>query len=236
MVLSTAVAPTKCQGVPAGCISSLMRENYSPVSDGHLTFKPQPHASARPPPSSACIILSLVSVHIGWRAQFGWRRLELQPHHTSNAHTFLTLTLPLSRRLLTVFLESGDVKICSEMWGVGLKKIGGGAREFSSVMPHWLPLLADVSGHRERLTGEELPSVQCDMTLSFRPPVWCVVPSWFMKSGPWEAFSCGSIERIQFIIFLDFLAPFDPSLTSTGMYWGCKHSFIASCTTLSHKA
>lgn len=53
--------------------------------------------------------------------------------------------------------------------GVRLEKGGGVARgegDLGSATPHRLPGLADASGHPERLTGTNLPSVKCEMTLS----------------------------------------------------------------------
>lgn len=44
--------------------------------------------------------------------------------------------------------------------------MGEGEGALRSATPHRLPALADASGHRERLSGTNLPSVQCDMTLS----------------------------------------------------------------------
>lgn len=110
--------------------------------------------------------------------------------HIQHAHFPHFDTLSLS--LLTVFPQSGNVKIFSEKQGVRQKKRGfGGEVAPGSVTPHRLPVLADLSGRPERLTGTELHPVQCDMTLSplSLPSLmcrWCVAGSQCIFSPPFD--------------------------------------------------
>lgn len=94
-------------------------------------------------------------------------------HITHTAHTFsslLTLSRSLSRGLLTVLSESGNVKIFSEKrWGgQDERKKRVGAWKCNATLAA-SRCVADVSGRPERLTGTNLASVRCDMTLSPLP-------------------------------------------------------------------
>lgn len=115
------------------------------------------------------------------------------------------------------------MKIFSDKQGGG-SKTGLWEGGVGSATPQKLPVLADASGHRERLTGTTIPSVQCDMTLSTRVAQFDVsFFSRFMDSRRGEGGARGGIfhfvlcrtsyrvaaQRGPNLLVSRFFAPFD---------------------------